>query len=51
MAQTDVLHYSEREHIAMLLVTQYPFLKGSFGTGHVSILESRSMKCMFEIEY
>ena len=37
MAQTEVLRFSEREHIAMLLVNQYPFLKGSFGAGHVSI--------------
>ena len=26
-----------RDHVAMLLANQYPFPKGSFGAGHVSI--------------
>ena len=26
-----------RDHVAMLLANQYPFIKGSFGAGHVSI--------------
>jgi len=33
-AQASVLPFSDREYVAMLLIKQYPFLKGSFGTGH-----------------
>ena len=33
MAQTGVLHFSERDHVAMLLVNQYPFLRA----GNVTI--------------
>ena len=40
MAHTKDLRFSEREHVALLLVRQYPSLKGSFGPGHVSIIDS-----------
>ena len=35
-AHTDYPSIDERTHIALLLVTKYPCLKGSFGAGHVS---------------
>jgi hypothetical protein len=38
MAHTGVVVSSERNHIALLLVQKYPFLKGSFGAGHVSYI-------------
>lgn len=38
MAQTSYPSSHARSHIALLLVQKYPFLKGSFGAGHVCIL-------------
>lgn len=36
MAHTSNPGADERSHIALMLVRMYPFLKGTFGTGHVS---------------
>ena len=35
LAHTPSPDSHERNHISLLLVEKYPFLKGSFGAGHV----------------
>lgn len=39
LAHTDSPSLHARDHIAQLLEQKYPFLKGSFGVGHVNVLE------------
>ena len=38
LAHSDLPNIHERNHIALLLVQKYPCLKGSYGTGHVSVI-------------
>jgi hypothetical protein len=35
LAHTDSPSCHDRNHISLLLVEKYPFLKGTFGAGHV----------------
>lgn len=36
VAHTATVNESERTHVALLLIENYPFLKGSYGSGIVS---------------
>lgn len=37
LSKTENPNSLERDHVALLLIQKYPFLKGSHGAGHVSL--------------
>lgn len=37
LSHTSSASQAERDHVAISLIKKYPFLSGSFGSGHVSL--------------